>query len=119
MNRIESTKQRRWRRKKHIRKRIYGTAERPRMTVFKSNKHLYVQVIDDVAGHTLVAASDLEEGLKGGRPNVENGNKIGEAVGSRLKEKKIQTVVFDRNGYRYHGVIKAIADATRKAGIKL
>ena len=105
-------------RKAHVRKNILGSAERPRLTVFRSNKNLYVQVIDDAAGHTLVAGSTLEEALEGTRPTVEGGTKLGELVGARLKEKNIGTVVFDRNGYNYHGVIKAIADGTRKAGIQ-
>ena len=105
-------------RKAHVRENILGSAERPRLTVFRSNKNLYVQVIDDAAGHTLVAGSTLEEALKGTRPTVEGGTKLGELVGARLKEKNIGTVVFDRNGYNYHGVIKAIADGTRKAGIQ-
>lgn len=105
-------------RRTHVRKTISGTAERPRLTVFKSNKYLYVQAIDDKAGVTLAAASTLEEVLKGGRPTVENGGKLGELIGARLAEKKIGVVIFDRNGYHYHGVVKAIADGTRKAGIK-
>lgn len=109
---------RRGARKVHVRKNIAGTAECPRMTVFKSNRYLYVQVIDDAAGSTLAAASTLEEGLKGVKATVEGGGKLGELIGARLKEKNIGTVVFDRNGYHYHGIIKAIADGTRKAGIK-
>jgi len=105
-------------RKVHVRKTISGTAERPRLTVFKSNKYLYVQAIDDEAGVTLAAASTLEEALKGNRPTVATGSKLGELIGSRLGEKKISTVVFDRNGYNYHGIVKAIADGTRKTGIK-
>lgn len=105
-------------RKLHIRKTLSGTAEQPRMTVFKSNKYLYVQVIDDTKGATLAAASTLEEALKGTRPTIEGGNKLGELIGKRLKEKNITSVVFDRNGYKYHGVVKAIADAARKAGLE-
>lgn len=105
-------------RKLHIRKSISGTAERPRLTVFKSNKYLYVQAIDDEAGITLVAASTLEKELRGLKPNIENGTKLGELIGARLGEKKIDSILFDRSGYRYHGVVKAIADGTRKAGIK-
>lgn len=119
MKRVKDANLRRKRRKQHIRKRISGTPARPRMTVYKSNKHLYVQVIDDIAGVTVAAVSDLEADLKGGRPTVENASKIGEAIGSKLKKQKIETVVFDRNGYPYHGVVKAIAEGTRKAGIKL
>jgi large subunit ribosomal protein L18 len=109
---------RRGARKVHVRKRITGSAERPRLTVFKSNKYLYVQVIDDADGNTLVSGSTLEEALKGNRPCIEGGSRLGELVGQRLKEKNIDSVVFDRNGYQYHGIIKAIADGTRKAGIK-
>jgi large subunit ribosomal protein L18 len=109
---------RRGARKVHVRKSISGNAERPRLTVFKSNKYLYVQVIDDAAGNTLVSGSTLEEALKDVKATVEGGAKLGELVGQRLKEKKIGTVVFDRNGYKYHGIVKAIADGTRKAGIK-
>lgn len=108
---------RRDQRKGHVRKAIEGTLERPRMTVFKSNKYLYVQVVDDAAGNTLAAASTLEEALKGTKATVEGGAKLGEAIGTRLKEKGVATVVFDRNGYKYHGIVKAIADGARKAGI--
>ncbi len=108
----------RLKRKIHIRKRIAGTVQRPRMSVFKSNRSLYVQVIDDVAGHTLASVSTLESGLEQIKCTVEGGAKIGEIMGKRLLEKNINTVVFDRNGYLYHGVIKAIADGARKAGIQ-
>ncbi len=104
-------------RKLHIRKTLSGTPEMPRMTVFKSNRHLYVQVIDDAAGATLASASSLEETLKGFKRNVEGAAKLGEEIGKRLKEKNVATVVFDRNGYKYHGIIKAIADGARKSGI--
>lgn len=105
-------------RKVHVRKTIVGSSDRPRMTVFKSNRNLYVQIVDDAAGNTIVSGSTLEEALKGTKPTVEGGAKLGELVGARLKEKNIGSVVFDRNGYKYHGVIKAIADGTRKAGIQ-
>lgn len=105
-------------RKVSIRKTISGTAERPRMTVYKSNVHMYVQVVDDAAGTTLGSASTLEKSLKGITRNVEGGGRLGEEMGKRLLEKGITTVVFDRNGYKYHGIVKAIADGARKAGIK-
>lgn len=108
----------RLKRKVHIRKRVSGTPERPRMTVFKSNRSLYIQVIDDVAGNTLASASTLEKDLKGTRPTVECAAKLGEIMGKRLLEKNINTVVFDRNGYLYHGVVKAMADGARKAGVQ-
>jgi len=108
---------RRGARKVHVRKTLRGSAERPRLTVFKSNRYLYAQAVDDDAGRTLAAASTLEEALKGVKATVEGGAKLGELLGARLKEKNIGTVVFDRNGYKYHGIVKAIADATRKSGI--
>ncbi len=108
----------RLKRKVHIRKRISGSPERPRMTVYRSNRSLYVQAIDDSVGQTLVSASTLEGELKGLRPTIENGEKLGEEIGKRLLEKNIKSVVFDRNGYLYHGVIKAIAEGARKAGIQ-
>ena len=108
----------RLRRKIHIRKRISGTAERPRMTVTKSNRSISVQVIDDIKGHTLASASTLEAELKDIKANVKGAEKLGEIMGKRLLEKNIKTVVFDRNGYLYHGIVKALADASRKAGIE-
>ena len=87
------------------------------MTVFKSNIHMYVQAIDDSAGHTMASASTVEKNLKAISRNVEGGAQLGEAIGKKLLEKGITTVVFDRNGYKYHGIIKAIADGARKAGI--
>jgi large subunit ribosomal protein L18 len=87
------------------------------MSVFKSNIHMYVQVVDDSVGHTLAAASTVEKSLKDIVRNVEGAGKLGEEIGKRLLEKGIKTVVFDRNGYHYHGIVKAIADGARKAGI--
>jgi len=107
----------RLRRKIHIRKRVSGTAERPRMTVTKSNRSLSVQVIDDDKGFTLVSASSLEKDLKDIKATVAGAAKLGEVVGKRLLERNIKTVVFDRNGYLYHGIVKALADGTRKTGI--
>jgi large subunit ribosomal protein L18 len=108
----------RLRRKIHIRKRVSGTAERPRMTVTKSNRRIAVQVIDDTKGHTLVSASTLEKELRNIKATVEGAGKLGEIIGKRLLEKNIKSVVFDRNGYLYHGIVKALADASRKAGIE-
>ncbi len=107
----------RLKRKIHIRKRIHGTAERPRMTVTKSNWNLSVQVINDDTGCTLAAVSTLEKDLAALRTNIASGSKVGEEIGRRLKEKNITSVVFDRNGYLYHGVVKAVAEGARKAGI--
>lgn len=118
MKRVIEKNKRRVQRKNHIRKTLSGTATKPRLTVFRSNKNISLQVIDDVAGHTLVSASTLEADLKGTKSNIEGGAKIGAVIGTRLKEAKIESVVFDRNGYKYHGVVKAIAEAAREAGIK-
>lgn len=119
MNRVLDKHRRRLRRKFRIRKRVYGTAERPRMTVLKSNRHMYVQIIDDVQGRTIAAATDIQKDLVKLRPNVANAEKLGEIVGKRLMDLKVTSVVFDRNGYRYHGIVKAIAEGARKAGIQL
>jgi large subunit ribosomal protein L18 len=107
----------RLKRRIHIRKRIGGTAARPRMTVTRSNRNLSVQIIDDAAGKTLASASTLEKELSAIKPTVEGALQLGEVVGKRLLEKNIKEVVFDRNGYLYHGVVKALADGSRKAGI--
>lgn len=109
---------RRLKRKFHIRKHLSGTAQTPRMSVFKSNKNLYVQVIDDETSKTLLSISTLEKDFETMKPNVVTATKIGEILGKRMIEKNITSVVFDRNGYLYHGVIKAIADGARSAGIK-
>lgn len=118
MNRMIDKRRRQDKRKAHIRKSISGTAERPRMTVFRSNQHMYVQVIDDTVGHTLVSASTVEAEYKDLRNTVADAEKLGEAVGKKLIAKDIKTVVFDRNGYIYHGIVKSIADGARKAGVE-
>ena len=101
--------------KTRIRGKISGTAERPRMSVFRSNKAIYVQVIDDLSGTTLAAASSkgISEGTK-----VEIAAKVGEEIAKKAVEKGIAEVVFDRNGYLYHGRVKSLADAARKGGLK-
>ncbi|MDR1363092.1 MAG: 50S ribosomal protein L18 [Spirochaetaceae bacterium] len=105
-------------RKVHIRKRLTGTPERPRMTVTRSNKNLSIQVIDDTKGRTLVSVSTLEKELREIKATVAGGAQLGEIIGKRLLEKDVKTVVFDRNGYLYHGVVKAMADGARKTGIQ-
>ena len=115
---LDDKNRRRLHRKIHIRKSIYGTADRPRMTVTRSNKNISVQVIDDVEGKTLASISTMEKEFASLKPNTEGAAKLGEALGARLKDKKITKVVFDRNGYLYHGVVKALADGARKAGIE-
>ncbi len=100
-----------------IRHRVKGTPERPRLAVFRSLKHIYAQVIDDAKGHTLAAASSVEaKGKNGG--NLAGAKAIGQLVAERAKEKGINTVVFDRGGYQYHGRVKALADAARAAGLE-
>lgn len=109
----------RFKRKKRIRARLEGTVERPRLSVFRSNRHIYVQLVDDTKGHTLVAASSLEEELKdkvGG--TIEGAKTLGNLVAKRALAKNISQVVFDRSGYLYHGRIKAVADAAREGGLK-
>lgn len=118
MNRMIDKRRKQAKRKAHIRKRISGTAARPRLTVYRSNLHMYVQAIDDTVGHTLVSASTVEAEFKDLRNTVADAAKLGEAVGKRLLEKNITEVVFDRNGYLYHGIVKSIADGARKAGVK-
>jgi large subunit ribosomal protein L18 len=107
----------RLKRKIHIRKKISGTAERPRMTVFKSNRSLSIQLVDDTKGHTLASASTLEKELRAIKTTVAGAGQLGEIMGKRILEKNIKNVVFDRNGYLYHGLIKAMADGARKAGV--
>jgi large subunit ribosomal protein L18 len=108
-------------RKASIRKKVSGTAERPRLSVFRSAKHIYAQIVDDVAQRTLVTVSTLDEKVKGelgGLKKTERAKKVGTAVAERCKEKGIDKVVFDRNGYVYHGRVMALADAARAGGLK-
>jgi large subunit ribosomal protein L18 len=108
-------------RHKRIRKHINGTAERPRLCVFRSSRHIYAQIIDDESGHTLVCASTLEKELRDqikGLSKTEQAAAIGKLIAQRALEKGIKTVVFDRGGYKYHGRVKALADASREAGLE-
>jgi len=105
-------------RRAHVRKAIEGAPDKPRLSVFRSNLHLYIQVIDDAAGSTLASASTMEQQFRSLKPTIQTGATIGEELGKRLLEKGITQVVFDRNGCKYHGVVKAIADGVRKAGVK-
>lgn len=118
LRKIMEKDRKRLKRKIHIRKRIFGTTERPRMTVFRSNRALSIQIIDDTKGSTLASASTLEKDLRGIKVTVEGAGQLGEVMGKRLLEKNIATVVFDRNGYLYHGVVKALAEGARKAGVR-
>ena len=106
------------RRHRRVRKRVRGTAERPRLAVFRSNKHITAQVIDDRAGHTLASASTTEAALRGNGGNVDAATKVGEIVAERAAAAGVSTVVFDRGGNLYHGRIAALADAARKGGLE-
>ena len=122
--RIKTKEDRRDRIKYRIRKRVHGSEARPRLTVFRSLAHIYVQVVDDMTGRTIASASSvepsvkaaLEKKAKGG--NVEGATAIGTTIAERLIEKGVKRVVFDRNGFLYHGRVKAVADAAREAGLE-
>ena len=101
--------------KYRVRNKVSGTAERPRMSVFRSNKQIYVQVIDDLKGMTLASASSL--GMEA-MPKIQQATKVGELIAKKAQEAGITTVVFDRNGYLYHGRVKAVAEAARNGGLK-
>lgn len=120
MDRQKAKRKRQLRRRRHVRKRIVGTSERPRLTVFRSNKHIYAQLIDDLAGKTLAAATsnsaDLRDGASGG--NVKAAIAVGTKLAEDAKSKGINKAAFDRGHYRYHGRVKALADAARAGGLQ-
>jgi large subunit ribosomal protein L18 len=101
-----------------VRKKVHGTATRPRLAVFRSNRYIYAQVIDDDQGVTVASASSREEKLAKKTLNVDTANKVGELIGSRAKDAGIEEVVFDRGGFAYHGRVKALADGARKSGLE-
>ena len=109
------------RRRQHVRKNVFGTTERPRLSVYRSSKHIYAQLIDDMSGRTIAAAAstvaDVRGGLKNGG-NVAGAKAVGRAIAERGKAAGVTTVAFDRGGRQYHGRIKALADAAREAGLK-
>jgi large subunit ribosomal protein L18 len=112
-------KKARLKRKVGIRKKISGTAERPRLVIFRSNKHMYAQMVDDVAGKTLCATSTLAmKGDESVRLTKEIASRVGQEIAKLAKEKSIETCVFDRNGFLYHGRVKALADGAREGGMK-
>jgi large subunit ribosomal protein L18 len=107
------------RRQKRVRKKVSGTDSRPRLSVFRSNRHIYAQVIDDVSGRTLVAASSMEKSLDvGGKKKAEQASEVGKAIAARAREAGVETVVFDRGGNLYHGRVKALAEGAREAGLR-
>ena len=113
-----NTNAQRIKRHKRVRAKISGTPECPRLNVFRSETNIYAQIIDDTTGHTLAAASSLDKDFEGRGSNVEAAKKVGLAVAARAKEKGIETVVFDRGGYLYHGRVKALAEGAREGGLK-
>ena len=110
----------RYKRKVRIRKKINGTADRPRLVVYRSNMHLYAQIVDDAKGATLVSASTLviRKGAAGAHCNKEGATLVGNEIARLAKEQNISKVVFDRNGYLYHGRVKAVAEGAREAGLE-
>ena len=107
------------RRHRRVRKHVTGTPDRPRLAVFRSNKHISAQVIDDVGGRTLAAASSVEKDLKStGGSNSDAAKKVGQLLGERAKAAGVSKIVFDRGGFRYHGRVAALADAAREAGLE-
>jgi large subunit ribosomal protein L18 len=121
--RIKTKEDRRARIKHRIRKRVQGIEARPRLTVFRSVAHMYVQVVDDATGRTIASASTLDGAVKGGLGMARGGNvagaqAVGKAIAERLIDKGVKRVVFDRNGFLYHGRVKAVAEAARAAGLE-
>ena len=112
---VKKTDRKMERRRRHIRvrRKVSGTAERPRLCVYRSNANIYAQIIDDVAGNTLVQASTLDKEIK-----IKHAKELGTLIAKRAADKKIKTVVFDRGGYIYHGVVKELAEAAREGGLE-
>lgn len=117
MSTKQTTRAARVRRHTRVRRRVTGTAEQPRLAVFRSNQHIYAQIIDDEAGRTLAAASDVEAALKGDGSKSERARQVGAAVAQRVKAQGVTSVVFDRGGFRYAGRVQALADAAREEGL--
>ena len=117
MNKVKQKNQRLERRHKRVRVKVSGTAERPRLSVYRGLTHIYAQLIDDTKGLTLASAKDLE--VKGGKTKTEKAFEVGKLLGERAKAKNITEAVFDRGIFRYHGRVKAVADGAREAGLKI
>ncbi len=121
MGRIEDKKRTRVQRRKRIRDKVYGTAERPRLSVFRSTRHIYAQIIDDDMGTVLASASTMDAQLRGSKKNSGNfdaAREVGKLLAERAATKKIEVVSFDRGGFKYHGRVKALAEAARDGGLK-
>jgi large subunit ribosomal protein L18 len=106
------------RRHSRVRKKVHGTAARPRLAVYKSNRYIYAQVIDDVSGRTLAAASSQEQSMRDNTLTIESAAEVGKLLAQRVEAVDVSEVVFDRGGYPFHGRVKALADAVREAGVK-
>ena len=116
---MQFSKQKRRRKIQHrIRRKVRGTAQRPRLNVFRSNKEIYCQLIDDVNGQTLIAASSRDKGIGEEGTKIEKAAKVGKLLGERAQAKNIDSVTFDRGGYLYHGRVKSLAEGAREAGLK-
>ena len=117
---IKKTNRKLEREKRHarVRNKVSGTAERPRLCVYKSNSNIYAQIIDDVAGNTLVSASTLDKEIKTKKSNIEAAKEVGTLIAKRAVSKNIKTVVYDRSGYIYHGIVKELAEAAREGGLE-
>ena len=113
-----NSNEQRLKRHRRVRAKISGTAQRPRLNVFRSNKHIYAQLIDDVNGVTLASASTMDKGFEGNGGNKEAARKVGQAIAKAAAENNIEEVVFDRGGYLYHGRVKELADGARESGLK-
>mgnify|MGYP006075559835 CR=1 FL=1 len=117
---VKKTDRKMERQRRHIRvrRKISGTAERPRLCVYKSNSNIYAQIIDDVVGNTLVSASTLDKEVKTKKSNIEAAKEVGTLIAKRAVSKNIKTVVYDRSGYIYHGIVKELAEAAREGGLE-
>ncbi len=116
---MKSRTDRRSRRRLRVRKKVFGTPDRPRVSVFRSNKHLYAQVIDDINGLTLTAASSVDESIgSADETGVEQARRVGQLLAERARQCGVKEVVFDRSGYKYHGRVKALAEGAREKGLQ-
>lgn len=106
------------RRKKRVRAKVSGTSKRPRVSVYRSNKYIYAQLIDDEKGKTVVSVASMELSTKKGKTRMESATEVGKKLAEKAKEKKVTSVVFDRGGYKYHGRVKALAEGAREGGLK-